>query len=1640
MGCIVKLKLREEYLTFNSLEEAKKYIKEHKLEIAKDLKTWKDDPDQEYLTFTTQQEKTEKIIREAHTRAFAETREQLTRVSVNGWNSEVYSKNSDAFGISTFLSGLVVDGKRLFPEFITDNYLNVLIQNAICKESLIRSGNANPSSDEINNLRKNIFDDTLSASANDAKLKTAKEWLEYFNTKVKTPLIIDDETLNSFDTDAQAENDKNFESMLRGEIIHAIFEGIVKGHSLSSIKANVEKLFIDDFIKKYGDDYTEVPNSLNIISKVHDTINDKYDDYYKSCQKAFATIKSSFKGKDVKFLTEHRVTANLSEAVNIGGLSKSKIRGKMDLIAIVDGVPHIIDLKVSNNPIADWHIEKRMKTEYQLAAYYRLLNHIGLNTSTSTVNVFGFTIDNNGDIIDANSSFVDWTSNVVFNQKINKTLSKLFSIVEREEMIDIEMIDRVSDYTKTLFGEAPAISQKKYTEEKFQTSLRERAKLDSKTGKWMIFYSLYGDDGKLTDHVEKVDANKLEDKIKELAKKVYEAYTNRFENMFNQFLTDVDAYLAGRKTIDEFACVGENTSLKNQMTAILMKYRGDAKIIYPEIGRKFNMIFIQTPIGIDVIKCTHLSPDSAWDSSDKNAKLFSSSGLNTVNMKKTVGNVQIVDAMLILNELIAGSTQNVGDITCLQLGTPHAYKMTKSKMEECSEAAFSILNSAGKNIFRRVERGRFVDPFKDILYAFTQFIDSTTGEFHGKKIISKKSADNDSTNILSAILKDPSSLDFLKDNTTYLVEDKLIVLKMLRDDLLENFSEYFKDVNEATNIIVDEVTLLRYMIENAIAIYENREFIVESDISKYGVNGGYMMSSMDLMPEENMQIINRTVQIGFDQVRTRFAKYRSECSAQVAKLKEANGFGKVRQIVVGDTTSNYTNLFERDESGNLLDGDLKFRNPWTDDRLTPHEKEFLKYVLFTLNKRKYKWKTINDIDKSKLKPEDFLCPLMRTKGMDRFRDPNGGINFPFFSKEYMKETYNRIQNKFYDLNDVLEGQVEERRTAADTLNSMYNEFNNRTNPEIRAQHIATTGGIAAFSMDVETILHTFELANDMEEIFNLNVLPQIRSVMYVSLFQANITGMKMPNLREFVREYTKSAVYGDAIVNPEVQKFFKVIGPLRQAGAAVALSYNVMNVPRELIMGFFTNISRAMFGSYGEETFTLKDYMKAFGIVGMDAPNFMMNTTKIELMNELYGLSNMSINEIPEQVTSNKTGVWALGSRWMSWSLVAPDYYNRMTMFIAQMIHDGCWEAHELKTVNGVKELVYNMEKDKRFDVYAKYKGDFSKVPDNLKIKFNEQAALYEVMRDEFNKELEIGQRITTDKYMPLPRAYTNLQRNSMKSFADMSFGYYDRETKAHFFKTAIGLTFKQFMAYLSAKKMRYFQERSDTTSRGSFKQLTDTHGNKIWTIILEDGTKQNITDEELNTTYKEYKTIAKPKLVWQGTYMEGIFQSYLNLIKELYTGTKEFIKGDGTETFKRLWREYGKKGDIRHSNLLEGLYDLLLTSFFMALLNMLFLDDPESTGISYKEQLKDKSSIAQNLYWAADGAMRDFSIINAIDQFVFTWEIPSWNILQSSVKRFFNSFGDEDLTLLEEAINGTVNSVGAFKIVRPIVEDWIEE
>ncbi|MEG0773615.1 MAG: hypothetical protein RR409_09815 [Clostridium sp.] len=72
-----------------------------------------------------------------------------------------------------------------------------------------------------------------------------------------------------------------------------------------------------------------------------------------------------------------------------------------------------------------------------------------------------------------------------------------------------------------------------------------------------------------------------------------------------------------------------------------------------------------------------------------------------------------------------------------------------------------------------------------------------------------------------------------------------------------------------------------------------------------------------------------------------------------------------------------------------------------------------------------------------------------------------------------------------------------------------------------------------------------------------------------------------------------------------------------------------------------------------------------------------------------------------------------------------------------------------------------------------------------------------------------------------------------------------------------------------------------------------------------------------------------------------------------------------------------------------------------LAIFRIIFFNDPEVTGISYKKQLEQASSLKQNLYSIIDNATRDFDIYNVVRQGLFVWESPSFSILQNTVKTF---------------------------------------
>lgn len=206
----------------------------------------------------------------------------------------------------------------------------------------------------------------------------------HFKKQIKdSEFTLDEETLTQFDLDAQEENRNNLDTMLRGEIIHKIFEMIIKNPVETATRKtkvwNAITDLLDTFRVKYGEDYDEVPDSLTVIqnliagTETSPPLEQVFDSYYKRVIKAKQDIEDVYtktyrdrgESPTVTWLAEQRITADLDSEVN----GRKKIRGKLDAILVVNGVPNIIDLKVSRNDISEWASEKTLKTKYQLAMY-----------------------------------------------------------------------------------------------------------------------------------------------------------------------------------------------------------------------------------------------------------------------------------------------------------------------------------------------------------------------------------------------------------------------------------------------------------------------------------------------------------------------------------------------------------------------------------------------------------------------------------------------------------------------------------------------------------------------------------------------------------------------------------------------------------------------------------------------------------------------------------------------------------------------------------------------------------------------------------------------------------------------------------------------------------------------------------------------------------------------------------------------------------------------------------------------------------------------------------------------------------------------------------------------------------------------
>jgi hypothetical protein len=177
----------------------------------------------------------------------------------------------------------------------------------------------------------------------------------------------------------------------------------------------------------------------------------------------------------------------------------------------------------------------------------------------------------------------------------------------------------------------------------------------------------------------------------------------------------------------------------------------------------------------------------------------------------------------------------------------------------------------------------------------------------------------------------------------------------------------------------------------------------------------------------------------------------------------------------------------------------------------------------------------------------------------------------------------------------------------------------------------------------------------------------------------------------------------------------------------------------------------------------------------------------------------MDMNTYIDRIKSDNTGLfthfWDTGFRFAS----RPDYYNRMTIFLAQMKNDGSFEAHSIKD----GKLIYDWTKDKRFKAFAENSSN--------KEEYNKAKSNYITLARQLMEEGALNEdgslfkmNILHPELAPLPKAYSNRESEGRKAFSDRIYGYYAHEKKSMFNSTFVGALTMQMNTYWSAKKNQW--------------------------------------------------------------------------------------------------------------------------------------------------------------------------------------------------------------------------------------------
>lgn len=1355
--------------------------------------------------------------------------------------------------------------------------------------------------------------------------------------------------------------------------------------------------------------YNSFPNEFkNYITK------DVFLKTITMCQKLREDLQKKY-GKDCVFYPEIAMTCETQQEI----LGSKRIYGIVDLLVIDEkGIPHLIDYKTSTKHYDDFHSTKKLAYTYQLAVYERILANYGIRTDESTSTIVPIQIKNmkfnlqeqkweydtiSYNMIEGQNTVQQEPIVKVKSDKIVSNINKFLPSSAKLTLYTEKLMENVTKSLKVLFPNYQ-VNRGASNEEIIEMLRKEGAfEKNSKHGDYRYKFPF----SREPIVVSADDANPEATMLKK-AKAEIESWTVKKQNLVGRVKNElISATREGRsfKFKDTYQVDGDPLWLEQ----IMSQYCTDDYQIVDCPGIEcFGMLLIQNKYTglVTVLKLTsshNIIKEFKFDNKGRKNltgkyedDVVEDSKTNSRMLKAVQGNVELMEAMLVLQNIVVGSDANLNIQEFkvinpyMQTSLPASNKeimYSFNKLMHLAKTHNEDINLDTSNFTGETPKIALIKPMELIRIQLKDILRQHTDK---NRVLNDYviKAITDFTDVTE--VTDPDSLykELYKLAQKWESEEGYKdATATIRTSIKDTLSPEYRLYADIMIAMADLKNLdVRQQIKDSDKWLENRNILRDGMEGLYIENPGNFKS-------QTLNQITTSISTVYQKVRDSVNKRNAKLRKLVQNLKNEKNFGYIKNNLTGNPTSLYENMIEE------RDGDLVFVNPET---LSGAEKEFLEYALEVINENRYpndkanfeSWKRSGDL-------RYYRVPLMRASTASKMHTDGNLKAFKDSARTWtVKGAYQELKER---ARGFLTEEEEELAYAKENIFKMTNVFDWGESDK-RLDKIKDNGGVNAFEHNLEDLLLHHSFAYDLSKEMNKE-LPMIKASALALGIQGTIQNTDtravggFTNLQEFIENYLKTRVKGQSMTDPKFRKLEGAVGKVRKAASFLSLAFSPIQFTYQTVESWWKAISLIIRKPDGTDAFTAKNMWKSFKSVYRQLAHFSDKPSQLQLLNETYGINDMDSQQFANRVSSNQ-GFMTNVEDWAFRMASRADFYSRMSIFEAQMRNDGSLEAHVEK--DGI--LVYDYKKDKRYEaMFTAPKGSQE---------YNEAYARYLAAAKQFKEEGALNEDGTEFEIGDaLPKAYTNKEASAMKAIADNIYGYYNNETKSTLGFTLLGGLVTQMKNYWSAKKNQYLAP-AGSKLMGDFVDYEERDANGEMRKMYYQKNEKGEIDINAPFVFDDHPNCSQVKVQqWKGRWQEGIMVT----LWKLGVGA---ANGRFSEEWDELWNNPDENLRTAYrSNLKQLVVDIIAVAIIGNLASYCLGDWADDEEDEWKKDKGDMGKaldfmMADFLYKTIDYSFRDFNMISSILDPALDWQPMAFSTLWGTGSQVWESvIGDKDFT-----------------------------